>query len=160
MPTTHQRVSTAREFFDEIVTPDFHDFLADTASLRKAFHCALSLYHLHEWVFADHGSQLGDASARDFDRRLCSQSTDFQLIRDIANAAKHMVLNRDPQRLTHSANVEIQSTAFGEGAYGQGPYGGGKRARAHVGPTTYEELDAVARDVFNMWTQMFQTNGW
>jgi hypothetical protein len=159
LAVTHLKVTNAREFLDEVVIEDFKEFEADATSLRKAFHCALSLYHLHEWVFASHATQLNYSKARDFDKALCA-SPDFQLIRDIANAAKHMVLTRDPKRIAHAANTAVQSTGWGEGNYGQGPYGGGPRVRVHVGPGDFEEFSTVARSVLEMWHQMFVLHSW
>ncbi|MBN9532650.1 MAG: hypothetical protein J0H10_04760 [Alphaproteobacteria bacterium] len=160
MATTHLKITNAREYFDEIAFPDFGEANANPASLRYAFHCASSLYHLHEFVFAEHKSALNFKKARDFDRELCEKSGDFKLIRDIANTAKHMELDRDPQRITHIANTAVQSTSYGEGNYGAGPWGGGQRVRIHVGPNSYEEFSHVATKVMSMWQSMFAENGW
>ena len=48
------KISTARQFWDQVVQPDHAEFRADTADRRKAMHCALTLYHLYEWVFEEH----------------------------------------------------------------------------------------------------------
>ena len=103
--------------------------------------------------------KLGFGSAKDFDKSLWG-SKDFQLIRDIANAIKHMELTRDPQRITHAANTAVQSTGYGEGRYGVGPYGGTARVRVHTGPAEYEEFLDVAQKVLRMWENMFLTNKW
>lgn len=160
MAITHLKITNAREFFDEIVVPDFNEFKRDTSSLRTALHSALSLYHLHEWIFASHRCELGHSKARDFDKALCADFQEFQLIRDVANAAKHMELTRDPQRITHAANTAVQSTGFGEGRFGVGPFGGGPRVRVHVGPTEFEEFLSVAESVLRMWQKMFADKGW
>ena len=160
MPTTHTKITSAREYLDEVVEPDFVEASSKLDSLRSAFHCASSLYHLHEFVFSDFQSVLGFKTAREFDKSLCAKSKDFQLIRDIANTAKHMELDRDPQRIRHIANTAVQSTAYGEGPYGVGPFGGGKRVRIHVGTSAYEEFSSVAKNVMTIWREMFSTNGW
>lgn len=160
MPTTHSKITNSREYLDEVVEPDFAEAQANPASLRNAFHCAASLYHLHEFVFADHGATLGFSKAREFDRDLCSKSAEFQLIRDIANTAKHMELTRDPQRITHIANTAVQSTGYGEGGYSAGPYGGTKRVRIEVNGANYEEFSQVSASVMNMWWNMFAQNSW
>lgn len=160
MATTHLKITNAREYFDEVVEPDFAEAAANSDSLRSAFHCASSLYHLHEFIFSDHKSSLNFKSAREFDKDLCARSNDFKLVRDIANTAKHMELTRDPQRITHIANTAVQSTGYGEGRYGAGPYGGGKRVRIQVSATDYEEFSQVATNVVAMWRTMFSQNGW
>ncbi len=44
--TMVDRIDTYTEFKRSIVEPDFRDFLADRGDLRKAWHCAGSLFHL------------------------------------------------------------------------------------------------------------------
>ena len=41
-------------FWREIVVPDYNDFGAAIDDLRRAFHCAISLFHLSEWVYVAH----------------------------------------------------------------------------------------------------------
>ncbi len=38
----------------EIVDKDHAEFLANDGNVRAAFHSAISLFHLHDWVYAAH----------------------------------------------------------------------------------------------------------
>jgi hypothetical protein len=39
--------------FYRMVVADYDEFIAEQHSARRALHCAISAYHLHEWVWAD-----------------------------------------------------------------------------------------------------------
>ena len=36
-----------------MLVEDFDDFMAEPHSIRRAWHCAITAYHLHEWVWGD-----------------------------------------------------------------------------------------------------------
>src|SRR5205823_9417063 len=60
---------------------------------------------------------------------------DFDLIRGIANSAKHLVLTNPrphPAAPSHAANTRVQSTGFGQGGYGMRPYGGTPRVMLKI----------------------------
>ena len=52
------RIDTYSEFKRSVVEPDFREFMANKADLRKAWHCAGSLFHLHDWVYAAHKASI------------------------------------------------------------------------------------------------------
>jgi hypothetical protein len=159
LATTHQKIASAREYFDDVVVPDFDDFIGDTTSLRKAFHCANSLFHLHDWVISEHPEAFQNCkTARDLAKFLATQSSDFLIVKDLANATKHMHINSG-QVLVHAGASTVQSTGYGEGGYGMGPYGGGPRVRIQTVAGDVE-FTAVAKTVLDMWKQMFAFNGW
>ncbi|NEK18155.1 hypothetical protein [Rhizobium leguminosarum] len=45
-------IQTATDFYSMLVE-DFDDFVAEPHSARPAMHCAVTAYHLHEWVWGD-----------------------------------------------------------------------------------------------------------
>ena len=45
-------LTTSRDFYAMVVA-DFDDYMAEPHSARRALHCALSAYHLREWVWHD-----------------------------------------------------------------------------------------------------------
>ena len=47
-------VADCRSFWRDIVVPDYNDFAANIADLRRAFHCAISLFHLSDWMYVAH----------------------------------------------------------------------------------------------------------
>jgi hypothetical protein len=45
-------ISNAQDFYAMLVQ-DFDEFFEDQQSSRRAIHCAITAYHLHEWVWGD-----------------------------------------------------------------------------------------------------------
>jgi hypothetical protein len=45
-------LTNSRDFYAMLVE-DFDDFMAEPHSARRAVHCAITAYHLHEWVWSD-----------------------------------------------------------------------------------------------------------
>jgi hypothetical protein len=82
------------------VEPDFQAFMADRADLRKAWHCASSLFHLHDWVYAarkpsidanyqfvdDNGQTKPVSRVEHFANALGQKHPEFQLIRTATQA--------------------------------------------------------------------------
>jgi hypothetical protein len=54
MATVVASVSDCRSFWREIVGADYNDSVAHIDDLRRAFHCAISLFHLSDWVYVAH----------------------------------------------------------------------------------------------------------
>jgi hypothetical protein len=120
--------------------PDYNDFSAAIDDLRPAFHCAISLFHLSDWVYVVHRTYINaNFTYRDkngfvqpvtdektFANALGQLHPDFDLIhgnrkfRKASCAEKSSTTScRSEQRCQHART----STGFGEGGYGTGPYG-------------------------------------
>ena len=105
-----QSITTYTEFKQAVVEPDFRDFMSDQSNLRKAWHSAGSLFHLADWVYVAHKPTIDskykfvDDIGRtkfvscpiEFANSLGQIHPEFQLIRGIANAAKHCELKSVP----------------------------------------------------------------
>jgi hypothetical protein len=88
---------------------------------------------------------------------------DFDLIRGIANSAKHLVLaNRQPHPAapSHAANTRVQSTGFGERGFGMGPYGGTPRVMLEAARGQDREFSDLATSTFDMWKRLSQQHNW
>jgi hypothetical protein len=168
---------TAADFWSGMLEPDYADCIANCADLRAAFHAAISLFHMHDWVWRTHESAVRAAftftdgngretnvhDAASFANSLEQQCEDFGRIRSIANAAKHLAL-RDirpvPNAASHAANTAVQTTGYGQGGYGMGPYGGGPRVML-AGPHGNDmEFSDVAKGVYDMWSKHRTAHGW
>jgi hypothetical protein len=91
------RLNAAADFWLEIVEPNY---FADETNLRRALHAAISLFHMSDWVFHTHETQVRSAftfthpnrkvrtvsRSEDFADALEQQNADFGRIRGIANA--------------------------------------------------------------------------
>jgi hypothetical protein len=174
-----QKIDTYQDFLSEIVEPDFHDFFADKSNLRRAWQCAGSLFHLHDWVYEAHKTSI-DAKYTFTTRQGATQSVSknehfanalgqlypkFQLVRGIANASKHFALKtpkpgtQNPSGMpSHAANTYVTGTVFQQGAFQADAF--------QVGNVVLEaqpddiEFSALAQSVLDMWRQLFAQEGW
>jgi hypothetical protein len=175
---------TAAEFWAGMVEPDYQAALANPADLRAAFHAAISLFHLHDWVWHSHESQLrGNFSFRDaagtvvavhtkgsFAKSLEQICEDFGQIWNIANAAKHLQITdirAVPNAASHAADTAVHLQGGASGGYGVGAIGygvAGSYARLAVileGPPGQElEFRDVAQAVHGMWSRLRAQYGW
>lgn len=174
-----QKIDTYQDFMREIVEPDLGDFLADKSNLRRAWQCAGSLFHLHDWVYATHKAAI-DAKYTFLDRHGATQSAscnehfanalgqlhpDFQLVRGIANASKHFALRapklgtqNPPGMPSHAANTYVSGSAFQPGTF--------QASAFQIGDVVLEaqpndiEFSGLARSVLDMWKRLFMKEGW
>lgn len=90
-------VVSARDYYLTLIE-DFDDFVDEPHSARRALHCAISAYHLHEWVWSDWlkndaqvRNKLGIRKNKDeFVGWICRANVWFPYIQAIANGSKHM----------------------------------------------------------------------
>lgn len=113
---------SCRDFYAMLVE-DFDDFMAAPHSARRAWHCAITAYHLHEWVWGDwlkRNQPMRDAlrvnSRTDFLNWIERHCVWFLFIQQLATGAKHFV------RTPGSQPIHV---GYGQGPYGLGPYGQG-----------------------------------
>jgi len=148
--------------------------------LRKAWHCAGSLFHLHEWVYAAHKSSidakyqfLDDQSriqsvscAVHFANSLGQRYPDFQIIRGIANSSKHFILKTPPSGRanppgmpSHAANTYVSLESFNPGFDPGGVEVFTRRVRLQNGGSD-KEFAILAQSALDMWDELFKQEKW
>ncbi len=165
------------QFREEVVRPDLEDFMKDKGDVRKAFHCAISLFHLADWVYASHKKQI-DAkfgfiddrgkerqvnNSAEFANALGQKYEHFQLIRGIANALKHFQLKPVPEGRvnpkdmpSHSANVFVVGGGFSNDFSDDF-----QKSRVHLeGAGGDRDFAALAKSTMQMWDDLIRTEGW
>jgi hypothetical protein len=114
-------IITCRDFHAKLKA-DFEEFGKEEDSARLALNCAITAYHLHEWVWGDWlktdyavWKKLGIRDKESFIAWLERECPGFDTLEDLANGAKHFVRQQDfgTQRVA----------GFGMGPYGIGPFG-------------------------------------
>lgn len=116
-------LNSSQDFYAMLIE-DFDDFMAEPTSVRRALHCAITAYHLHEWVWGDWlktdqtvQKALGINNKKNFIAWIDNASPWFCVIQNLANGTKHFIRNQDFK------TTEIQG--YGQGPYDVGPYGKG-----------------------------------
>lgn len=177
MPIVNQFV-TAADFWSGMVEPDYHAHKADVASLRAALHVAISLFHMSDWVFHTHETQVRAAFTFEdakshlrepvrceitFADALEQTNADFGRLRGICHATKHLRL-RKPRPVKNApsdaANTRVQTTGFGIGGFGSGPMGGTARVMVEGAGGADMEFSAIAQNVHTMWLNLNGVHRW
>ena len=88
--------------FYRMVVADYDEFIAEQHSARRALHCAISTYHLYEWIWADWlkpnkvlQSRLGIRDRDEFLRWIMKHCIWFVWTKDLANGTKHCIRRLD-----------------------------------------------------------------
>ncbi len=173
-------VDNYRQFRTEIVEADFQDFMADKGNLRKAWHCASSLFHLHDWVYAAHkasidakytfvddqGQSRPVSRAEHFANSLGQKHSEFQLIRGIANSSKHCALRTPPPGRTNprgmpssAANTYVITAAFNSNVFQSNAFQTSNAVMLQAAGSDIE-FSHIAQSVCDMWDHLFGAEGW
>jgi hypothetical protein len=150
-------LTTSQDFYAVLVA-DFDDFMAEPHSARRALHCAITAFHLYEWVWgdwlkADQATRvaLGISNKKSFLSWIDRHCVWFPGIQDLPNGTKHFIRNQGFET--------IRISGYGQGPYGVGPYGQGyllidygEDAGVHRWPPAAYLLEIVVR----FWRDFFR----
>lgn len=88
------KIKIFRQFLDEVVLPTLTDFEHNPTSDRHALICALTMWHLRDWAWAQHKdilkNKLGIKRLNEFDNHLFSTCPVFRVIQNVATGTKHV----------------------------------------------------------------------
>ena len=130
------KIDDCKAYWTEIVEKDYEDFKVKQGDLRAAFHCAISLFHMADWLykakglpywqsqgmkFTDRtGASIDVHDEKSFANAIATINPDFELVRGIANSAKHFDLKQrgnHPSAPIASANTYSRKAAFDSSAF-------------------------------------------
>jgi hypothetical protein len=113
-------ITTSGDFYAMLVQ-DFDDFMAEQHSSRRALHCAITAYHLGQWVWRDWLKDdhvvkkvLGISSENSFYNWINQTCVWFAPVRDLTNGTKHFNQNQS------FGTIRIHGGPLGLGPSGQG----------------------------------------
>jgi hypothetical protein len=144
----------AQQFYDEIVKPTCKEFLERPYDERRGVLAALCLNHMadhmaHQLWHENEASRMV-SQYRKYLSENCSH--DFALIRDIADAAKHVKLHRQSAIASEFSNVSSRETAWGELPYGEFAWGGGETVVVGTDDGQYlHGMHAIVQEIMKMW---------
>jgi hypothetical protein len=118
---------------------------------------AASLFHLRDWIAKTESLQ-----PRELQAELEDRCKFFAIIRDVANASKHLDLRSPSTDVTGAADLhsrEIGTAGYGvAGGYNQGGAYGPVLAVVVI-PEQVVLAEAAAK-VYDMWKEFFKEKGW
>ena len=100
-------IKTSFDFFRKMLD-EREDFLKTPTSSRHAINCALTGWHLHEWVFAEYTAYFnskGIYRIEDLRTYLYQNTYAFRDFRDLADGSKHFSLTH---RISTIVNTELR----------------------------------------------------
>lgn len=153
MATVH---SPAQHFFDAYVVPNHDAWLAQPTDLRLAMNATVSLYHMadhfwHTYAAIEPVRVFCKGSSGQFRTELAKRNNEYSLLRDVAEAHKHMKLDRSTRSVTETRQTAVGSTGYGEAGYGTGPYGGGPSIVVELDDGEKRHLSYLAQTVRALW---------
>jgi hypothetical protein len=103
-------IKSSNDFLQKLVE-DHEEFKLNSTSSRIALNCAMTAWHLSEWIYNEYHERLGTefSSLKDFQAKMKEQCPSLQIMHDLANGTKHFKLNR------HKSTIE--STKLHQGDF-------------------------------------------
>ena len=108
-------------FFETVVAPTVDEFLANDQNIRRGFLAAIVLSHIADYWAADEGH----SNAHRVRVSVADACPAFQLVWDVADAAKHQTLTKRPdtRTLTNAGQVRAPAATFGSFLFGEVAFG-------------------------------------
>src|SRR6516164_927661 len=133
-------ITTSRDFLGKLKA-DFEDFTREPHSARLALNCAITAYHLHEWVWGDwlQGDysiwrELGIRDLETFRDWINGACPWFETVRELSGGAKHFA-STDTFKTERLGAPPFMLDALGAG-WDEGAWGGppicARRARQRL----------------------------
>lgn len=149
----------ATKFFKDFVVPGIEDWRKDQVDVRLAMNLANSLNNLVEYYWCVYATIHADRvfhthSLKAFRTELSRRNNDIAMIRDIADAHKHLKLDRVDREITNANQTTGQSVGYGQ-AYGL-CYGGGELLVVTLDDGQERYFSLVAESAFAFWSSVLQ----
>ena len=95
-------INTTLQLYKKLLD-EREDFLKNPTSSRFAMNCALTGWHLREWIFNEYRSNriIRDfKNINEFRKYLFKKCDDLKLFRDLADGSKHFLIDKRPFKVT------------------------------------------------------------
>jgi len=150
MPATN----IVKDFFIKHVTPSIDDWRKSPNDERLAMNLANNLNNLVEyyWHFAlanDRSKVFHKKTLKEFRSEIATNNINLGLIRDVADAHKHLQLSRHDRILTNADQTASQKVGYGQ-AYGM-CYGGGELLVITLDNGKEEYFPIIAEAAYKYW---------
>jgi hypothetical protein len=149
----------AHDFFDTHVLPTVNEWRNAPLDLRLAMQAAAALNQMADHYWYGYSSEnraqvFNQTAVGDFRRELAARSPNFGLIRDVAEAHKHVKLNRKDRLLTSAGQTTVDKLGYGEAEYGVAEWGGSSEVVIELDGGKRRHFSAALEDVVKMWESM------
>jgi hypothetical protein len=138
-------MSKAEQFFKTIAAPTVDEYLGDMGNLRRGILAAIVLYHTADYWKLENSGGNGTLQA------ICP---DFQIIGDVANAAKHHVRSRRPFQISTSDQLG-HSVGLFHAPFGEGTFAEAVEVVVELDDGTTRPLVPMVQSVLSMWKSIY-----
>jgi hypothetical protein len=148
----------AREFFAKHVEPAVLEWRASPLDERLAMNVAVALNQLADHYFhtlaPEDPRRFGAPSVSALRNELGKREAAFSLIRDVADAHKHVKLDRKDRHLTSAGQTVAGNMGWGEAEFGYGTFGGAEELVVTLDSGQKRHFSALVDATFELWTRL------
>jgi hypothetical protein len=149
-----------RQFFDSHVLPNYRDWMAQPLDQRLAKNAVSDANNMAARVFRywkdiEPQNVFNAQNEGEYRSRLTDfECVDFGLVRDIADAHKHVALERPSRLVSRADQTEIERLGWGVARWGEGRWGSPPQLVVTLDDGTKRPLTAVMKNVIGMWERL------
>lgn len=153
-----------RQFFENHLKPNYDEWMASPLDDRRAKNAVgdannMAARVFHYWNTRDPAQIYNATSEGSYRNELVSnECTDFGLIRDVAEAYKHVELNRSSRQLTRTEQTRAEPHVYGGASYYGAAHYGGNQLVVMLDDGTKRPLAMIMQNVMEMWEELL--NRW
>ena len=153
-----------RTFFETHVKPNYADWIANPLDERLAKNAigdanSMAARVFRYWQCNDpsmvYSAQKEGQYRSELAARVCE---DFGLVRDVADAHKHFLLDRPTRRLSRADQTGLGRLGWGEARWGESRWGSPPELVVTLDNGTKRPLTAIMANVMAMWERLLL--GW
>ncbi|WP_127137427.1 hypothetical protein [Flagellimonas oceanensis] len=85
-------IRNSNDFLEKLIA-DFEDYSNSDNSSRIALNCAMTSWHLTEWIYHEFGLEEKFPKPKDFQKHIKGLCPSLQIMHDISNGSKHYKLD-------------------------------------------------------------------
>jgi hypothetical protein len=135
------------QFFVNVVVPTVNEYLLDPTNLRRGFLAAVVLYHMSDYWANQTGGTV---------QNLRQNYPEFNVINDIADAAKHCNLRNTSRIISRSDQVNsTPHPGLFQANFGSGTFAEASEVIATPDNGTPMHLKSVVKAVLSMWRNYY-----
>ena len=151
----------AHEYFDTHVVPAVEEWRKAPTDIRLAMSAAVALnqmadHYWHGFASVDSGRVFHAENSKAFRAELANKNEDWALLRDVAEAHKHVKLNRPARAVTSAGQAFVISTGFGTTPYGTRPWGGTSSVVIELDNGRRVYFSATVDKVMELWATLLR----
>ncbi len=100
-------IKTSDDFYNKL-KEDYNEFCTKETSSRIALNCAMTAWHLHEWIYNDYkNTKLRQfREVKRFGRELKKKCPSLQIMQDLSNGTKHTKITKYTPNVTNTEKYE------------------------------------------------------